>query len=197
VDDLTRAALALARGDLVCIPTESTYGLAADLRSAAGLARLAAAKRGRPADSPWPLIAPDLAAARALASAWPAAAEQLAARHWPGPLTLVVPARADLPRDVVGPGGGVAVRVSSDPFAAALARALGAPMTATSANLPGAPPAKTVAAARALFGDEIACYLDGGTCDGVASTLVAVAEGGALTLLRRGPIAIDELTADS
>jgi len=189
-DPIEEAARALAAGLVVCLPTESTYGLAADIRSHAGLARLAALKPARPTDSPYPLIAPDLDAARALARIWPAAAADLAARHWPGPLTLVVPARADLPPDLVGPGGGVGVRVSSHPIAAALARALGACITATSANRSGDAPATTVDAARAAFGADIAVYLDGGTCDRTPSTVVAVGDDGALRVIRRGAVEI-------
>ncbi len=188
LDPLSEAAQALAAGEVVCIPTESTYGLAADIRSAPGLARLDAIKQGRPADAPYPLIAPDLEAARALARVWPAAAEALARRHWPGPLTLVVPARADLPAAVVGPGGGVGVRLSSHPLAAALARQVGAPITATSANRASFPPATRVDEARAVFGAELARYLDGGTCDGTPSTVVAVDEAGAVRVIRRGAI---------
>ncbi len=188
IDPIEQAARALAAGLVVCLPTESTYGLAADIRQAGALARIAALKEARPTDAPYPLIAPDLDAARALARVWPAAADQLAARHWPGPLTLVVPARADLPRELVGPGGGVGVRVSSHPIAAALARQLGACITATSANRSGEPPATTVASARAGFGDRIDCYLDGGTCDGTPSTVVAVGEDGALRVIRRGAV---------
>jgi L-threonylcarbamoyladenylate synthase len=188
LDPITEAVFALEAGDLVCIPTESTYGLAADIRSPRGLALLAAAKQTRPTDSPYPLIAPDLAAARALARVWPAAADQLAERHWPGPLTLVVPARGDLPPELVGPGGGVGVRVSSHPLASALARALGAAITATSANRSMWSPAIEVREARAVFGDEIKVYLDGGTCDGTPSTVVAVGEDGAISVIRRGAI---------
>lgn len=187
-DALDEAARALAAGEVVCIPTETTYGLAADIRSAGGLARLDQVKRGRPGDAPYPLIAPDLEAARALARVWPEQAEALARRHWPGPLTLVVPARADLPAAVVGPGGGVGVRLSSHPLAAALARQVGGPITATSANRSTFPPATSAGAARAVFGAEVACYLDGGTCDGTPSTVVAIDEGGGLRLLRRGAI---------
>ena len=189
-DPLSEAASALAAGEVVCIPTESTYGLAADIRSAPALRRLAVLKQSRPADAPYPLIAPDLAAARALARVWPDAAEQLARRHWPGALTLVVPARAGLPPDLIGPGGGVGVRVSSHPLAAALARTLGAPITATSANRSATPPATTADEARAVFGGEIACYLDGGVCDGVPSTVVAIDEAGALRVIRAGAVAL-------
>jgi L-threonylcarbamoyladenylate synthase len=187
-DRIAEAVAALVGGEVVCLPTESSYGLAADVRSAAALARVTAVKRGRPADSPFPLIAGAIEEARALARVWPEAAERLAVQHWPGPLTLVVPARPDLPAEVVGPGGGVGVRVSSHPIASALAGRLGAPITATSANRAGQPPARTIDAARAVFGAELACYLDGGACHGTPSTVVAVDEEGGLRLVRAGAI---------
>ena len=185
IDEAARLVLA---GGLVCMPTESTYGLAVDPRQPAALARLRALKGHRPGDSPFALIAPDLAAARALARVWPQVADELAARHWPGPLTLVVPARADLPPELVGPGGGVGVRVSSHSIAAELARRVGAPITATSANRTGAPPATSAAEAEAALGAEVDLVIDGGTCAGVASTVVAVAEDGRLTVVRAGAI---------
>ena len=191
--DIELAAAALARGEVVCLPTESSYGLAADLRSPQGLARITAMKGGRPVDSPFPLIAGDAATARGLARVWPDAAERLAARHWPGPLTLVVPAREGLPPEVVGPDGGVGVRVSNHPLAAALARALGEPITATSANRSGQPPATTAAAARAALGGEVAVYLDGGVCAGTPSTVVAVDQAGRLRIIRPGAIALDPI----
>lgn len=187
--DVIRAAVAaLERGEVVCLPTESSYGLAADLRAPAALARVTELKRGRPADSPFPLVAGSVEDARALARTWPAEADRLAALYWPGPLTLVVPARPELPAEVVGHGGGVGVRVSSHPIARALARALGRPISATSANRAGEPPATTLDEARAVFGAELSIYLDGGRCDGVPSTVVVVGEDGGLRLVRRGPI---------
>jgi L-threonylcarbamoyladenylate synthase len=192
VSGAVRGALAaLLRGEVVCLPTESSYGLAADARSAAALARITALKGGRPADSPFPLVVADADAARDLAAVWPDAAERLARRHWPGPLTLVVPARPELAPEVVGPGGGVGVRVSSHPLARALAAALGGAITATSANRSGQPPASTVEQARAVFGDDIAFYLDGGDCTGTPSTVVAIDEGGSLRVVRPGPIVVD------
>ncbi len=185
------ALAALLRGEVVCLPTESSYGLAADARSAAALARITALKGGRPADSPFPLVVADADAARDLAAVWPDAAERLARRHWPGPLTLEVPARPELAPEVVGPGGGVGVRVSSHPLARALAAALGGAITATSANRSGQPPASTVEQARAVFGDDIAFYLDGGECTGAPSTVVAVDQSGSLRLVRPGPIVVD------
>jgi L-threonylcarbamoyladenylate synthase len=189
--EIERAAAALLAGGIVCVPTETMYGLAVDIRRADALERLVELK-GRDDRAPFGLIAPDAACARGLAQVWPAKAEQLVDRHWPGPLTLVVPARADLAPQLIGRSGGVGVRVSSHPWAAALARAVGGAITATSANPVGAAPALTIAAARAYFGDRVDVYLDAGPAAvPTPSTVVQVAPDGALTILRQGALALD------
>jgi L-threonylcarbamoyladenylate synthase len=189
--ELERAAAALTAGELVCFPTESTYGLAADIASPVALARLVALK-GRDARAPIALIAADLDQARSIAAAWPPAASDLAARHWPGPLTLVVPAAAGLPAALVGPAG-VGVRVPASPAARRLAALVGRPITATSANRSGAAAAETVDDARAALGDAVAVYLDGGRCAETPSTVVAVALDGSLRLIRAGAVALPGL----
>jgi len=191
------AVAALRRGELVCFPTETTYGLAADIDQPAALERLVRLK-GRDLDAPFGLIVADQEQAMALARAWPSQASSLAARHWPGPLTMVVPARGDLPPEIVGAKGGVGVRVSSHPLAAALAQGLGRPITATSANPSGAEPALSAAAARAYFGAGVAVYLDDGPSNAAtASTLVEIGEDGQVRVLRRGEIPLEDLdTAD-
>jgi L-threonylcarbamoyladenylate synthase len=174
----------------VCFPTETTYGLAADIRSRAAIDALVALK-GRDPQAPFGLIAADADQVRALARVWPEAAASLARAHWPGPLTLVVPARADLFEELVGPSGGVGVRVSSNACASDLARGLGAAITATSANPSGQPPALTVAEARSYFGDGVAIYLDGGPADQrTASTVVDVSDRGGVRVLRPGPVVV-------
>jgi len=190
--DIEEACAALAAGEVVCLPTETTYGLAVDCRNGRALAALTALKGGRPADSPFPLIAAAMEDARGLARVWPEAAERLARRHWPGPLTLVVPARAGLAPELVGPSGGVGVRLSSHPLAAHLARALGRPITATSANRSGQTAATSIGAARAVFGSDVAYYLDGGECAGTPSTVVAVDADGTFRVIRRGAVDIEE-----
>ena len=189
-DELARAIAALRRGQVVCVPTETTYGLAADARSAEAVARVVALKGRDPSRSPIALIAADAAQARAVTGAWPARAEALAAAHWPGPLTLVLPAARALPAALVG-SAGVGVRVASHAWARALAAGLGGAITATSANPHGAAAATTVAEARGYFGPGVSVYLDAGTCAAtLASTVVAVDADGALRVLRHGAIAI-------
>lgn len=187
-NSVERAVEVLRRGHIVCIPTETWYGLAVDALADDALARLNALKT-RAATSPFALIAADVAQARNLASIWPPRAQQLTERHWPGPLTLVLPARAHLPAPIVGPSGGVGVRVSSHPVPVALARALGRPITATSANPRGAPPAGDIASARAYFGERVAWYLDDGPAPGERpSTVVAITGDSKVQVLRAGPI---------
>jgi L-threonylcarbamoyladenylate synthase len=182
--DLARAAALIAAGGVVIFPTETFYGLAADPWQPAAVDRVIALK-GRPDGAPILLVLPDLAAVDAVAGPVPDAARRLMARHWPGPLTLVLPARPGLAAAVTGPRG-VGVRVSSHPVAAALARACGRAITATSANRSGAPPATDPAVAAAdLPGAD--ALLDGGpTAGGPPSTVAAVDPDGTILVLRPG-----------
>ena len=186
------AIVALRAGQIVCTPTETWYGLAVDALSLPALTLLSDLK-DRAENAPFGLIAADIEQVRQLTQVWPDAAQALASAHWPGPLTLVVKARPHLPAAIVGPSGGVGVRISSHPVPVALARALGRPITATSANPRGAPPAGDIAVARAYFGDRVACYIDDGPATGERpSTVVEVGGdiGGPaeLRVLRAGPV---------
>ncbi len=184
-DAIARAAQALRRGEVVCVPTETTYGLAVDVRVAGALDRLLDLKGDRTA--PVAFIAADVDQAKSLARVWPDRAAELAADFWPAPLTLVVPARDDLPKQVVGSTGGVGVRVSPHAWPRALAAAIGAPITATSANPAGKPPAVSPDEARRYFGDGVDVYLDSGLCSAQrASTVIEVTEDGTAKLLREG-----------
>jgi L-threonylcarbamoyladenylate synthase len=182
------AVAALRGGRVVCLPTETTYGLAVDVESDVGIQALFGLK---PRSAAVAAIAADVQQARSLARVWPAAAADLAHKYWPGPLTLVVPARSGLHPGLVGPQGGVGVRVSSHPVARGLAAELGRPITATSANPSGASPALSVAEARTYFGNAVSVYLDGGTmAAAAASTVLAVDEIGQITVLRPGVLSI-------
>lgn len=177
---------ALGVGGLVVFPTETVYGLGADAASAEAVARLVAV-RGREAGKPILVLVRDLVMAGTLAAEVPAAARRLAARFWPGPLTLVLPARAGLPPALTAGTGTIGVRAPGHPTAAALVAGLGRPVTAPSANPPGAPPPRRLAEARAYFGAAVAAYVDGGELPGGASTVAAL-DGGRLRVLRPGPI---------
>ena len=203
---ITDAVARLEAGAIVCLPTETTYGLAVDIGNRAALEALSVLKERAP-ESPFGLIAGDVEQAVKLAAVWPPLAGKLAERYWPGPLTVVVPAAAGLAAEIVGPpaldnwgsaSGGVGVRVSSHPVARALAHGLGRAITATSANPKGKPPALDIATARAYFGDAV-WYLDDGPAPAEpASTVVAIAVDGRARVLRPGPIELfGDLSGDA
>jgi L-threonylcarbamoyladenylate synthase len=185
---LARAAAVLAAGGLVIVPTETFYGLAADTASPTGLARLAELK-GRPEGKPFPLIIAGPEQLADLAAEVPAAGQELMARHWPGPLTLVLPARPGLDPRLVSADGGVAVRVSPQPAARGLAAALGRAITATSANPAGGPPAARVEELDPEVAAAAELILDAGPAPGgLASTILDVRREPP-AVLRAGPIA--------
>ncbi len=181
----------LAGGGLVAFPTESVYGLGADACSAAAVERLVAV-RGREAGKPILVLVDDLEMAARVSAAPSPAVRRLAARFWPGPLTLVLPARTGLPAPLTAGGSTIGIRVPGHPTARALVAAFGGPVTAPSANPPGAEPARTLPAARAYFGDAVGAYVDGGELPGGASTVARIVDGRVL-VLRAGPIGAAEL----
>jgi L-threonylcarbamoyladenylate synthase len=188
------ALAALAAGEAIVYPTETFYALGVDALSSQALERLFAIK-GREPGKPVALIAADTAMAFALAREVPAAARVLAEAFWPGPLTLVLPARDGIPAALIGDDGGVGVRVSSHPLARALATAFRGPLTATSANLAGEPPAVEPAAARRALGDKVKVLVeDGRLAGGAPSTVVAVDPSG-MRVLRQGAVSERQLAA--
>ncbi len=175
----------LRAGGVLACPTETQVGLLADALNPAAVQRVSAMKR-RPAGEPLPLIVPSLEVALRLVHDLPAAAVELAARYWPGPLTLVLDAQpwlaAPLLRD-----GKVALRVPGASPALALVSAFGGPLTATSANLSGQPPLQAEAELRAAFGDALAAIVPGRAPGGAPSTVLDVTCDPP-RVLRRGPI---------
>ena len=167
---LQQAADALANGRVVAFPTDTFYRLAVDPRNVEAVDRLYALK-GRSAASALTLIAADGAQAAQAASFGPAA-RKLAARWWPGPLTIVAQAQPVIPSTTLGGGGTVGVRVPDHAVARGIARAFGFCITATSANLSGQPPAVSASDVSPSLPD-IDLVVDAGiTRGGVASTIV-------------------------
>jgi L-threonylcarbamoyladenylate synthase len=168
---------ALQAGELVVYPTETFYAIGADAFSAIALQRLFQVK-GRQPGRPVGLIAADSAMAFSVAREIPLDARRLADAFWPGPLTLVLPARDDIAPELAG-ADGVGVRVSPNTVARALSAGIGRPITATSANLSGETPASTLEQARSGLGKKVKVYLEGGKLTASApSTVVAVNESG-------------------
>jgi L-threonylcarbamoyladenylate synthase len=184
---IVREAAAMIReGLVVAYPTDTLYGLAVDPRNAAAVERLYALK-GRPETSALTLIAADAGQAQA-AGQMTAAAARLASRWWPGPLTIVVPARATLAREILAGGTTVGIRVPDHPVAIALARAHGFCLTATSANRSGASAASTPAAVADALPD-VDAIVDGGPSRGGAPSTIVDACGTTLRLIRAGAVA--------
>jgi len=192
---IARAAAILRAGGTVAVPTETVYGLAARADSAAAVAEIYRAK-GRPEFNPLIVHVASLEMARALGR-FDAVAEALAARFWPGPLTLVVPLASDagLAPAVCAGLPSVALRLPHHPAMQALIAATGVALAAPSANRSGAvSPTRAEHVAASLNG-RIDAILDGGaTAQGLESTIVAVREGG-WELLRPGPVGETALAA--
>ena len=189
-----RTAELLSAGRIVALPTETVYGLGADARDDSAVAAIFAAK-GRPAHNPLIVHLPDADAARRLVH-WPPEADALAARFWPGALTLVLPLRDGhgLSARVTAGLGTVALRVPAHPAAQALLRAFGGPLAAPSANPSGRISPTTADHVLAGLAGRIAAVLDGGPCPvGLESTIIALAPRP--TLLRPGGIAAEAIEA--
>jgi L-threonylcarbamoyladenylate synthase len=185
--DLTHALAALKRGEVIVFPTETLYGLGADALNFSAVENVFQLK-GRDPDNPLPVLVADREMLDSLVAKVSPLAEKLMAHFWPGPLTLVLPARKNLPRPLVNAKGGIGVRLSSQPIATELVRLLSRPLTATSANPSGQPGAHTILEARNYFSAQITVYLDGGELTSPAGSTVAAVENDKLRIIRAGEI---------
>jgi L-threonylcarbamoyladenylate synthase len=171
---IAEAAAVLRGGDLVAFPTETFYGLGAAALDAVAVRRIFAVK-GRPESKPLLVLVDSIAMAERLAAGVPPRARALMARHWPGALTLVLPARLEIPVEITAGSGTIGVRLSAHPVARALVTALGGPITAPSANLSDRAAPTTAADVVAAFDDRLALVVDGGpTPGGLPSTVLDV-----------------------
>ena len=184
---IRRAIEILRSGGIVAYPTDTLYGLAVDPRSADGVRRVFEVK-GREAGHAVPLIAADVEQA-AEAALFDARARRAAAAFWPGPLSIVLPARDMVRRELLGPDDTIAVRVADHPVALALAKGLWFCITATSANLTGHPPTSSPELVERNIGKRIDLILDDGPSPGGAPSTIIDLRGPAPRLVREGAIA--------
>lgn len=192
---LAHAAQILRDGGLVAMPTETVYGLAARADSADAVANIYRTK-GRPDFNPLIVHVASLKKARDLA-VFDDAAEELAARYWPGPLTLVLPLREGAPiTPAVTAGlGTIALRQPGHPIAARLLEEVALPLAAPSANRSNAVSPTRPEHVLESFGESAPPVIDGGACEaGLESTIVALDTDGGWRLLRPGPVSAEELT---
>lgn len=194
---IAAAAQALQAGELVGLPTETVYGLGADAASDRAVAKVFAAK-GRPSNHPLIVHVADASGVNHFAREVPAFAQKLMQAFWPGPLTLILPRRAEVGAAAAGGQGSIGLRCPSHPVAQALllaARALGVHgVAAPSANQFGRVSPTTAAHVQGEFGDSL-LILDGGACDvGIESTIIDCTRG-APVLLRPGRITREQVQA--
>ncbi|GAT72771.1 L-threonylcarbamoyladenylate synthase [Microbacterium hydrocarbonoxydans] len=178
---MRHARQAISRGELIVMPTDTVYGVAADAFSPAAVQRLLDAK-GRGRDQPPPVLIGTKETLAALAESVPEPVERLVEAFWPGGLTIVLPAQPSLVWDLGETEGTVAVRMPEGRVALELLAETG-PLAVSSANLTGKDAAISALDAERMLGDSVAVYLDGGLSrDGIASTIVD-----ATSLVTRGP----------
>lgn len=189
---IREAVAALRAGELVGLPTETVYGLAADAANADAVRRIFRVK-GRPSSHPLIVHIGSAADVGTWARDFPPAARALAARYWPGPLTLVLPRAAGVLSEVTGGQDTVALRVPEHPLARAVIEAFGGGLAAPSANRYGRISPTTARAVREELGDAVRVVLDGGPCDvGLESTIVACLDGH-VSVLRPGRVTREEI----
>ncbi len=189
------AARIVAQGGLVVYPTDTVYGLGTNPLDEEAVRRLFQAKR-RPPGKPVPILVSSLRAAERIA-VLSDVARRLAERFWPGPLTIVVPARPGLPCVVTGCTGRVGVRMPAHDVALELIEASGGVLVGTSANISGRPSPRTAEEAIRELGDRVDVVIDAGpTPGGVPSTVVQVEEDGSIRLIRRGPISLEQMVRE-
>jgi tRNA threonylcarbamoyl adenosine modification protein (Sua5/YciO/YrdC/YwlC family) len=195
---LRLARQALGRGDLIVLPTDTVYGVAADAFNPAAVQKLLDAK-GRGRTSPPPVLVPSIETLDALTEHVTPEMRSLAEAFWPGGLTIVVPARTTLAWDLGDTNGTAALRMPDHAITLELLRESG-PLAVSSANLTGKPAALTATEARDALGDRIAVYLDSGESSGsrVGSTIVdatPTVTGKPVRVLRDGTVSRDAIRA--
>ena len=191
---VAEAVAALRRGEVIGLPTETVYGLAADAANPAAVQRIFALK-GRPAEHPVIVHIADASALETWAREVPGAARALAAAFWPGPLTLILPRQATVSDVVTGGQDTVGLRCPAHPLALRLLREFDGGLAAPSANRFGHVSPTSAAHVRAEFGDAVPLILDGGDCEvGIESTIVDLS-GATPRILRPGRLGKAELEA--
>jgi len=191
---MATAGAVVGAGGLVAFPTESFYGLGADALDPGAIARVFEVK-GRPENKPLLVLVDSVEMVEGLAARVSDGARALMARHWPGALTLVLPASGRVPAGLTGGTGTLGVRMPGHAVARALVRAAARPITAPSANPTDAPPPLTATAVREYFDGRIELILDGGPTAGGAGSTIADCTVWPPRILRQGPVIVEPACA--
>jgi len=191
---MATAGAVVGAGGLVAFPTESFYGLGADALDPGAIARVFEVK-GRPENKPLLVLVDSVEMVEGLAARVSDGARALMARHWPGALTLVLPASGRVPAGLTGGTGTLGVRMPGHAVARALVHAAARPITAPSANPTDAPPPLTATAVREYFDGRIELILDGGPTAGGAGSTIADCTVWPPRILRQGPVIVEPACA--
>ncbi len=191
---VARASGVIDKGGIIAYPTETFYGLGVKFDDSDALRKLYGIKH-RSADKALPLIIGDKRCLGLLATSITDSAERLIEKFWPGPLTLLLSAKPGISEFITAGTGKIAVRIPGESFALDLARSLGFPITATSANISGSPPADNADDVLRYFGDVLDLIIDcGKTPGGNPSTIVDASEE-KIQILREGAVPKEEVFA--
>lgn len=190
-EGISAATLAVQRGELIVIPTDTVYGVGADAFDPASVRRLLAAK-GRGRDMPPPVLVSTPTTLDALAVGVPQYARKLVEELWPGPLTLVCKQQPSLQWDLGDTRGTVAVRMPDHPVALEVLARTG-PLAVSSANRTGMAAATDADAAESMLGESVEVYLDGGSTPGPVPSTIVDATGPTGRVLRQGAVSLDRL----
>jgi L-threonylcarbamoyladenylate synthase len=189
---IREAAQLIVNGAVVAFPTETFYGLAALATAEKAIEKVFLLKK-RPDHKSVNILIVEMAELSGLVETIPKEAHHLAARFWPGPLTLVFAAAKHLPTKLTGGTGKIGVRISSHPVARALVRAVGAPITATSANLSGSPSCRSSSEVLAQLGSDLEAILEAGLTPGIKVSTIADVTTRPPKILRIGAIEAQEV----
>lgn len=192
VQDIDRAAKYLIDGQVIAYPTETIYGLGADVLNRKAVKRIYDLK-SRDYGLPISILVADIKMLREVVAEVPGVALPLMRKFWPGALTILFEASSIIPKGLVTNTGKVGVRISSHPVAAAIVESFGRPITTTSANLSGFPPSLSVKHVRKYFDERIPCIIDSGECEPTrGSTVIDITEE-TMRVIRDGAIPADDV----
>ena len=192
VDEIKKAAQYILDGQVIAYPTETIYGLGADVFNRKAVKKIYDLK-ARDYGLPIAILVSSTQMLRELVTAIPERAEALMRRYWPGPLTILFEVNEKFPKSLVTNTGKVGVRISSHPIVAALVAQAGRPITTTSANLSGFPPSLNVKHLQKYFGEKIPCIVDGGECEPSRGSTVVDVTQETMRIIREGTIPAEEI----
>lgn len=189
---IEKAVEFLKAGEVIAYPTETIYGLGADLFNPKAIKKIYDLKR-RDYGLPISILVSDIEMLKTVVEIVPKEALPLIRKFWPGPLTICMPASNNIPKSLISNTNKVGLRISSHPISSALVHAFGKPVTTTSANLSDFPPSLNIKHIQSYFGDKLKCIVDGGECTPTkGSTVVDVSEE-SMRIIRDGAIPSSEV----